>query len=296
MDSNTLKGILLTMAGAICWGFSGTCGEYLFSQKNLDSSWLTVVRMIVAGILLILFGFNRYAYQFIGILKDKKDRLILIIFAICGLMTCQYTYLAAVEATNAGTATVLQYLEPILVMIFMCIWIKKFPTKKELITVIFAVFGVFLIATHGKIGSLAISLNGLFWGISAAITAAICSILPIKIIQKWGSTVVTGYSMLIGGIFLFFISGFWLVPVNLDIHSIIGISFISIFGTALAFTLFLKGLSYIGAVKGTIIASIEPVSAAIFSYLLLGTKFTYMDIIGFIFILSAVPILAYAKK
>ena len=73
MDSNTLKGILLTMAGAICWGFSGTCGEYLFSQKNLDSSWLTVVRMIVAGILLILFGFNRYAYQFIGILKDKKD-------------------------------------------------------------------------------------------------------------------------------------------------------------------------------------------------------------------------------
>lgn len=294
--SNTSKGIILTLTGAICWGFSGACGEYLFSEKELNPLWLTVVRMIIAGILIIILSFHKYSHQFIGIIKNKKDRIILVIFAIFGLMTCQYTYLEAVNATNAGTATVLQYLEPILVMIFMCFYIKKLPSIKEVIAILFAIIGVFLIATHGQIGTLAISIQGLFWGINAAITAAICSILPIKIIQKWGSSVVTGYSMLIGGIFLFFVSRFWLIPINLDLQSIIGILFIAIIGTALAFTLFLKGLSYIGAVKGTIIASVEPISAALFTFLWLGTTFTYIDVIAFILILSTVLILSYGKK
>ncbi|MBQ3032988.1 MAG: EamA family transporter [Deferribacterales bacterium] len=294
-SSHLIRGIICTLAGAVCWGFSGACGQYLFTYKNIEPDWLTVVRMITAGLILITFGMPKYGPQFLGILKNKSDRKRLVIFSIFGLMTCQYSYLTAVANSNAGTATVLQYLEPILVMIFVCFRIKKAPSSKEITAVILAVIGVFLIATHGNIHSLAISGKGLLWGLMAAITAAACSILPVNIIRRWGSTVVTGYGMLIGGIFLFVATAQWNTPVLLDMESIAGIAIISIVGTAAAFTLFLRGVSDIGPVKGTIIGSVEPVSAAIFTFIWLNTSFTLMDAVAFVCILSAVPILTYGK-
>ena len=296
MSTHTVRGIICTILGAVCWGFSGACGQYLFTYKNIEPDWLTVVRMIIAGSILIVFGMPKYGPQFLGILKNKTDRKQLIIFSIIGLMTCQYSYLTAVANSNAGTATVLQYLEPILVMIFICFKLKKSPSTREISAVILAVIGVFLIATHGNINTLAISGKGLIWGLLAALTASACSIMPVRIIQKWGSTVVTGYGMLIGGLFLLIATRQWNTSVHFDIETIVGIAVITIIGTALAFTLFLRGLSDIGPVKGTIIGSIEPVSAAVFTFIWLNTPFTLIDGLAFICILSAVPILTYGIK
>ena len=47
-----------------------------------------------------------------GCIKEKADLLRLLIFAFCGISLCQFTYFMAIEASNAGTATVLQYLSP----------------------------------------------------------------------------------------------------------------------------------------------------------------------------------------
>ena len=63
-------------------------------------------------------------------------------------------------------------------------------------------------------------------------------------------------------------------------------------GTALAFTLYLQGVSDIGSVKASMIACVEPVSATIISALWLKTKFTGIDIVGLIAILTAVLLLS----
>ncbi|NLF18510.1 MAG: EamA family transporter, partial [Lentisphaerae bacterium] len=36
-----VQGILATLAGAIAWGFSGTCIQYLFSSIEIDALLLT---------------------------------------------------------------------------------------------------------------------------------------------------------------------------------------------------------------------------------------------------------------
>ena len=63
-------------------------------------------------------------------------------------------------------------------------------------------------------------------------------------------------------------------------------------GTALAFTLYLQGVSDIGSVKASMTACVEPVSATIISALWLKTKFTGIDIVGLIAILTAVLLLS----
>ena len=35
--TGALKGILCTVVGGIFWGFSGTCGEYLFSHYEVST-------------------------------------------------------------------------------------------------------------------------------------------------------------------------------------------------------------------------------------------------------------------
>nr|WP_296048704.1 EamA family transporter [uncultured Blautia sp.] len=63
-------------------------------------------------------------------------------------------------------------------------------------------------------------------------------------------------------------------------------------GTALAFTLYLQGVSDIGSVKAGMIACVEPVSATVISALWIGTKFTAIDVAGLLAILAAVLLLA----
>ena len=53
MNKN-VKGAFLSILGGACWGLSGSCGQYLFTQQGMDSKWLVPIRLGCAGILLFL--------------------------------------------------------------------------------------------------------------------------------------------------------------------------------------------------------------------------------------------------
>lgn len=255
-----------------------------------------MVRMITAGIVLITFLLVKREKGMREIWKNKRDVVNLLLFAIFGLLFCQYTYLTAIFYSNAGTATVLQYLNPVMIMLLVCIISKKIPNKTEIISIFLAVSGTFLIATHGNIHSLSISKEGLFWGLLSAVAAVSYSLLPGRIISKWGSLLITGYAMLIGGLSFAIISGQWKTKVVFDIGTVFGVIAISVIGTAVAFSLYLQGIQEIGPVKASMLASIEPVAATLFSFLWLHTPFTSIDILGFVFIMTTVFLLSKKPK
>lgn len=70
-----------------------------------------------------------------------------------------------------------------------------------------------------------------------------------------------------------------------------GIIFI---GTIGAFCLYLKGVEYIGALRASMIACIEPVAAAFMSFLFLGTRYSFLDLFAFALIILSV--ILNAKK
>ena len=121
------KGILMTILGTTFWGISGTISQFLFSNYDVNTIWLTSIRMVFAGIILLVIGYIKEKEKLIGIIKDKKDRTRLIIFAIFGLMLCQYSYLSAIFHSNSSTASILQYLNPVFIMLYLCFTIKQWP-------------------------------------------------------------------------------------------------------------------------------------------------------------------------
>ena len=67
---------------------------------------------------------------------------------------------------------------------------------------------------------------------------------------------------------------------------------IIIIGTVFAYTAFLKGASLIGPVKSSLLASIEPISAVFFAFLIMKEQFYAIDFVGMAMILLAVTIIS----
>lgn len=292
----SVRGVLITLFAAVCWGFSGTCSEYLFIFKQADSAWLSMVRMLFSGVVLIGFVVAKgQGRVFSHMLRSPHQRTRLFLFSVFGLMLTQYSYLVTISHTNSGTATVLQYIAPVFILVWACAAGRRFPKAFEASAMALVLFGVFMLATNGDPSNLVLSRLGLFWGIIAAISLALYTVLPISLIHRHGSIPVTAMAMLIGGLVFSVLKRPFHTDIIFDGASIFALFGLIVLGTVCAFTLYLYGIHLIGPVKGSIIASVEPVSAALFSHFWLGTVFTSQDIIGFAAILTAVLILSVKK-
>ena len=282
------SGILYCVIGAMSWGFSGACSEAFFKYYTVNPSWVTAISMLLAGIILMLWVVLKKDFHVMDIIKDARGILEILAFSLAGLTLCQFAYLNAIRWTNSGTATVLQNLSVVFVALFVCISTKSLPQKRIIICILLALIGVWLISTGGKPGNMELTSKGLFWGLAAGFGAASYSILSNKPVARWGSIPVTGMGMLIGGLVLCFTIQAWNVPTGLDLRAIILLGIIVFIGTIGAFTLFLQGISMVGPVKASLLACLEPLTAATLSAFWLHSSFSVTDIIGFACILITV--------
>lgn len=286
-----LKGFIYTVIGTVAWGFSGIFGEYLMKDLSLDAKWLTAFRMICAGLILIIISLIFDKNESVKIFKNKKDLVELVLFSLFGLVFCQYTFLMAILHSNAGTATVLQYIGPIFIILYVCARALRLPTRIETLSIVFAFMGVFLLSTNGNVHTLVISKEGLLWGLLSALGAMLYILIPGNLLKKYSSLVLTGYGMLFGGTILYIIIGGWNYSLDINLQVVLGLSAIILIGTVLAYTLYLQGVKFLGPVRAGLLAAIEPVSAVIFSIILLGTDFSFIDLIGILIILFSVYLL-----
>lgn len=291
-----LRGVICTLLGGVAWGFSGACGQFLTQNANISSSLITFLRMFFAGIILLGISFIKKRKRAVDILKNKKTVLGLLSFGVFGLLISQFTYIKAIFHSNAGTATVLQYLGPVLIMIFVCIKTRRFPKLNEFISVILAFGGVLVLATGLDFSKLLLSKECLFWGIAAAVGLVFYSLIPKKLLKIYDAIEVTGYGMLFGSVILFFMVRPWQEEIVFNLYTFLAVSGMVVVGTVFAYTMYIRGVGDIGAVKASMLACIEPVCATVFSCLWFGTRFKMVDILGFVMILSTVFLLGIESK
>ncbi|HFZ7088484.1 TPA: DMT family transporter [Streptococcus agalactiae] len=286
------KGTMMTLAAGLAWGISGISGQYLMSH-GVHVNLLTSLRLLITGIFLLSLARSKQKEHLVAAWKQPKFLKQVLLFSIFGLVLNQYAFLRAIHLTNAGTATVLQYMAPILILSIVCILNRQRPTSFEIIAIAMAILGTYMIATHGKLGSLAITPKGLMWGLGSTITYSIYILLPVKLIHEWGSTIVIGSGMFIGGILFSLVTKAWQYPLQINVMSILAYIGIIGIGTIFAYTFFLKGVSIVGAVKGSLLASVEPVSSVFLTVLVLGEIFYPIDLLGMLFIFLAVTLISY---
>ena len=245
-NPHALRGVACSALGGVCWGFSGTCG-----------------RLLAGGILLTVPAVLRRRESVKGIFRGPKDLLRLICYGICGLLLCQYAYMTAISYSNAATITVLQNLGLLIVMGYTCLRGRRLPSRREGAALVLALAGVYLLATGGDPGHMALSTKGLFWGL-AAVAVALYTLLPQSLLSRWDRDAVIGPGILIGGIFLNLTARSWTFSFSLPFQGWLAVRAVVLLGTAVAFSIIMRGIVDVGPAKASMLASTEPVSATVF--------------------------------
>ena len=295
-----LFGVVCALAGGALWGFSGACSQYLFAHYDIDASFITAVRMLGSGVLFLVLLLATRRERLVAMLRDRASFRRLIIFGVFGLFACQFSYIASIGCTNAGTATVLQSLGTVWVMLAACALAKKPPRVGEALGLVLALTATFLIATQGDPSSLALPAAGLAWGLVNSLTVAIYIMYPKRLMFVWGTLPTTGIGMAIGGVaagIAWAAPAVWggavVMPV-LDATGWLVLAAIAVLGTFAAFTLYLHGVALVGPVTGSLLGAMEPVSATVFAALWLGTSFTGYDWAGFLLMVSMILFVSVA--
>lgn len=243
VKSVKLKGCLYAFLAGALWGVTSPAAQYLFERKNIVSEWLVPFRLISAGLLLLIYAGIR-GQDITSIWKEKKDACRLVLFGILGMMGMQFTFFSAVQEMDAGTATIFQYLNPAMLILFFAVVHKIMPGRKEILAVMAAVSGIAIVATHGNFSTLSISPKGFVLGMLVAVTTCFYGVLPAPLVKRYSAEAVSAWGMIAGGLVLMAVTRPWRIPVVIDLQ-VAAAFFIDYYGrndTALLF------LSFIGKV------------------------------------------------
>ena len=291
------RGILITTLGASLWGFCAVAGKYVMGTKGVDPVWMVTLRLICAGCILLMIAYLKSKGEgLFEIWKDKASVGRLLVIAVFAFAICQTSYFGAINLANAGIITAIQQTSPVFVLLWVLFLEKRPPKKVEVLVLVIVIFGAFTLATGGNINSLILPLNALILGLISAVTCAMYTVLPGKLIERYGTFYAVGWGMLLAGIILIPVAKLWNVSGTWDMKTVLAFGFVVIFGTVTAFASYLYGITLVGPLTGSILGLIEPVVAAFASVILLKQKFLFTDIVGIAAILAGVTMLAVYKE
>ena len=296
MKRYEIIGIILTLLGATLWGVSGTSVQFVGNFRNMNLEWLLTMRLITAGLLTVLYGWIRQGNAVFNVFRNWRDTLGLVIFGVFGMALCQYTYFRSIVIAGAGIATVLQYLAPSMIIIYLLMRYGKRPSTGEIISVILALVGTICLMGNNGFSFESFRSDVLFWGLLSAVGVAVYSVSPVRLLATYGTIPIVGFGMLLSGLVA---AALFQQPhsyATWDVWTMVGCFNVVFLGTIVSFNAYLEGVKRIGAVPGSILSSIEPISAAFFGWALLGNQFNWVGILGMAMIIATVIIIALEKR
>ena len=284
-------GIMLVLISGIMWGFSGVIGQYIFLNSTMNSVQLSIIRQFVSGIILLMISVIKKDKKLFSVWKSGKRICSFLFFSLTGILGLQLTYFLAIEYSNAATGTIIQFTYIIMILVYTAIVLHNKPKSYETVAVLCAFCGIFLIATHGQLNSLAVSKESLIWGLSSAVCFTIYCLYPQKLYDDFGLINVIGWGSVLSSILLAVTTGTYRlpeVPANIILLSVA----VAIIGSLFPFVLYGIGIRILGSVKASLFVTVEPVTSAVLTWLCFKTKFVLPDIIGFVLILGAIEVVS----
>jgi drug/metabolite transporter (DMT)-like permease len=295
---NRRRGIFLVTTGAVFWGIGGTVAKKLFQEYQIDVDWLVTIRLLIAGLLLLAVQFFvKDRSQILDVWKNRKTGIPLMIFGLLGMLAVQYTYMASIEHGNAAVATLLQYLAPVMIIVYLILRKQTVLTKRDMLTVTLALVGCFFLLTNGSISQLSVPTPAIVWGVLSGLALAFYTLYAIPLLAQYDSLVIVGWAMVIGGLALGFIHPPWQMDfTSLPLNAYVYLAFVILFGTMLAFWFYIESLQSLSPKESSLLGSIEPLAAVLTTVFWLNEPFGVFQWVGTACIIGMIFILALNKK
>lgn len=295
MEIKTLKGITLASTAGICWGSMGVAAQYLMAECRFTVLDLTSIRLLGAGILLVLLDIFWNRTKHIKAVFEKENFKDIVIYGFA-LLCSQSTFFLSIFSSNAATATIMVLTSPLFIIAYLAIVHHRRIKVLEMVSLLLALIGVILIITKGNWDTMDFSIAGVGWGLASAMLGAVGTIQPGRVVRKLTVFPVIGWAMTFSGAAACLYNNPLETNVLWNTMGIICYLHIVLCGTIVSFCCFLKSMEFIAPPIASMLTCFEPLSAVILSVLLLGATFGPIEAIGAGCILMTVFLLARSKS
>ncbi|MDR3190363.1 MAG: DMT family transporter [Lactobacillaceae bacterium] len=285
-------GTILALLSGIMWAISGIFGQMFFTIYHGNAFWITTSRLLIAGTFLLTISAIRNRSTFFAIWRSKQALKALFFYAILGIVLVQLTFYLTIQYANASTATVLQFTGPLFILAYAVFWLREKVSLWVILFSLTTILGVFLVVTNGNINTLQIKPIALIMGITSAFAVATYTISPKQIIMQFGAINVTGWGMLIGGIFMNFFYPVWKIDFKITPQSITLALAVGIVGTAMAFLFSMAAIKHVSPLIATLAGATEPILSTLLSIWLFGLALLPWEIVGIVVIILSVLLIS----
>ena len=284
--NNSLMAYACILGAAFLWGIIGIWNRRLM-DSGVSPTSIVVIRNI--GSMLMLSAI--FAVKDRSMFRVKREHLKyffgtgvvrVVLFTLC--------YFSCQKVCSLAVASILLYTAPSFVVILSAILWKEPVTKKKVAALALTLVGCALVCGVFA-GELAVTVTGILFGLGAGFFYALYSIFSRYALKHYSALKCTLWMFIFAGI----ASIFLIRPTELAVllnprEGLIALILVAA-STVSPFLLYTMGLARVESGKASIIASFEPVVAALAGVLIFGEAMGVSTVAGILCILAGVCIL-----
>ena len=265
------------LGAALLWGVSGTIAADVFDK--VPPPRVAEVRALVAALFLIPYAGVR------GRLRTQGYLARLIAFGIV-LATVHVTYYWAMQGLGVGPGVTVQFLAPILVLIWLRFAKRRSVPTGAWLAAVAAVTGLVMVTRAWETAS----LDGwaMLAGLGSAVTFATYLVMGEELGRRIGAVTTLAYGFAVAAVFWLVVQPLWTFPVGLELRDISELVWVGVGGTMVPFLLEMAALRRAAAGLVGVIATVEPVIAAATAWVFLAQALQPVQIVGGIIVVGAV--------
>lgn len=279
-----LLGGIMVLAAAALWGTLGLFARALYAVGVTPLEVASIRATIgVAGLALwMLVRRQRTPLR-------ARDVLYFAAYGLFGIALFQFAYFAAIERTTVAVAVALLYTAPAFVVVLSWLGGRESIDGARLGALALVLSGTFLVTGAVRLlvaGAAMVSTAALAYGLLSGFTYGLYTLFGKRALDRYGPIETVLYAFVFGAVILAIAAPPWR-PILAHPDQIPVFLLLGLLPTATAYVLYIGGLRHLTAGTASILASAEPVVAAILGATLLGEALGAEQVAGIALIVGA---------
>lgn len=283
-ERHPARGYLLAATAAAMFSLNGSMARYLLDD-GVDAARLSQLRS--AGACLIL----------LAVLAATRPRLLrverrelpgLAFLGVAGLAAVHATFFVSVDRLEIGPAVTIQYLAPLGLLVWLSVFHGRRLPAGLWGAVGLSLVGCFLVVRAYDAGGL--DPVGLVAAFAAMVTFAIYMVGSERQGRRHEPVTTLFWAFAFASVLWALVAPWWTFPFDglSSTRNALLAAAIVLGGTLIPFILMVAALRHIAAPRAAVVATLEPVLAAVFAWVIHGEALAAVQIAGGIAVIAAV--------
>jgi drug/metabolite transporter (DMT)-like permease len=283
-ERHPARGYALAAAGATMWALNGNLARYLLDD-GVGAIRLSELRS-AGSWLILLAALALWRPRLLRV--ERRELPGLAFLGVVGLAGVHATYFFAISRLDIGVAVTIQYLAPLLLLVWLRVAHRRRLARNLWGAVALSALGCFFVVRAYDFEGL--DAVGIAAAFGAAITFAIYMVGSERAGHRLEPVTTLFWAFGFAALLWTLVAPWWSFPFDeLDsLRNVLLALGVVVVGTLLPFICIVAALRHIPAPRAAVVATLEPVLAAVFAWVLHDEALAPVQVLGGLMVVGAV--------